>query len=310
MVEHVQVEEHDKGRNNIYNGGDGRFGVALKDDAPSKQTRDFLHLDMSTRPRSRSTSPDPWPISNSILKRIAYAGSLDEISNHPEGLSHIVSSLSTPSRHHGNSRNDDYSSLTTVPLACTLYQTGRHGPQNGFRLVLVDAGVMPGPIIEGLNGLGDIHPDTAEMILCRTDTATIIADIPDEDEEDPQTPTQARSISYHRLIQPLLESEAITHIPTHKGEITLQLRKQACYPLSRGKKPGSTSQAASTGRGFLFRTSSSTPDGSGCRAVVLVKEGCSPEAVEMEVVALLRKRRRGEECFLVFCKEGLEKVYG
>lgn len=64
----------------------------------------------------------------SILQQIASTGVLDEISNYPGAVRHHI-------YHSGNHRRDDIASRRS--LLFFVYQTGRDGPQNGFRLCIV-----------------------------------------------------------------------------------------------------------------------------------------------------------------------------
>lgn len=71
------------------------------------------------------------PLSPAVLQQIADSGTLDEISN-----------LSGAVRHHiywHGSRNEADHTLRKSMLFL-IYQTTRHGPQNGFRLVLIHEG--------------------------------------------------------------------------------------------------------------------------------------------------------------------------
>ena len=71
------------------------------------------------------------PLPPAILRQIATAGSLDEISNIRDAVrSHIF--------WHGK-RDEVTGKLRTSMIFC-VYQTAKYGPQNGFRLVLVHRG--------------------------------------------------------------------------------------------------------------------------------------------------------------------------
>jgi hypothetical protein len=71
------------------------------------------------------------PLPPAILRQIVTAGPLDEISNMPDAVrSHIF--------WHGK-RHEVTGKLRASMLFC-VYQTTRHGPQNGFRLCLVHRG--------------------------------------------------------------------------------------------------------------------------------------------------------------------------
>jgi len=66
-----------------------------------------------------------------ILRQIAIAGAVDEISNIPDAVrSHIF--------WHG--KRHEVTGKLEAPMLFCVYQTTRHGPQNGFRLCLVHQG--------------------------------------------------------------------------------------------------------------------------------------------------------------------------
>ncbi|KAI9677177.1 MAG: hypothetical protein M1829_002751 [Trizodia sp. TS-e1964] len=71
------------------------------------------------------------PLSPAILQQIASSGVLDEISNSPGAV-----------RHHIFWHSDRNTADNTLrkPMLFFIYQSTRHGPQNGFRLCLVHAG--------------------------------------------------------------------------------------------------------------------------------------------------------------------------
>ncbi|KAL9609604.1 MAG: hypothetical protein Q9167_005647 [Letrouitia subvulpina] len=71
------------------------------------------------------------PLSPAVLQQIADAGVLDEISNFPGAVRHHI-------YWHSNRNNADNTLLK--PMLFFIYQTTRHGPQNGFRLCLVQKG--------------------------------------------------------------------------------------------------------------------------------------------------------------------------
>lgn len=71
------------------------------------------------------------PVSPTLLREIAQAGALHEISNQPGAVRHYVF-------HHG--LRDPGTGRTRRPLLFVVYQTERHGPQHGYRLCLVHEG--------------------------------------------------------------------------------------------------------------------------------------------------------------------------
>ena len=70
-------------------------------------------------------------LSPAILQQIADTGILDEISNFPGGVRHHI-------YWHGN--RDKVDNTLRRPMMFFIYQTTRHGPQNGFRLCIVYKG--------------------------------------------------------------------------------------------------------------------------------------------------------------------------
>jgi len=64
-----------------------------------------------------------------LIVQLANSGSLDEISNAPDAVFEYV-------RHDGLTRGG----RTNKALFFAIYETGKHGPQNGFRLCLVHEG--------------------------------------------------------------------------------------------------------------------------------------------------------------------------
>jgi hypothetical protein len=77
-----------------------------------------------------------------VLHQIAVAGSLDEISNFPGAVRHHIFQ-------HGN--RDKAANTLRQSMLFFIYQTGRHGPQNGFRLCLIHRGfhIASGAKVEG-----------------------------------------------------------------------------------------------------------------------------------------------------------------
>lgn len=71
------------------------------------------------------------PLSPAILQQIAHGGALDEVSNHPGSVRHYIYWF-------GN--RDKADNTIIMPMLFFIYQTSRHGPQNGFRLCLVHSG--------------------------------------------------------------------------------------------------------------------------------------------------------------------------
>jgi hypothetical protein len=107
---------------------------------------------------------DDTPLASSRLVELATAGALDEISNSPGSVRDYI-------RNRGIVRDGK----TNRALLFVIYQTGRYGPQNGFRLCLVHEGFAVGedvagekaeaPVAQGVTefiGLGTPRPPIAE----------------------------------------------------------------------------------------------------------------------------------------------------
>ncbi|KAK0511830.1 hypothetical protein JMJ35_005680 [Cladonia borealis] len=71
------------------------------------------------------------PLSPAVLQHIAEASALDEISNFSGAVRHHIYWF-------GNRNKTD--NTLRMPMLFFIYQTARHGPQNGFRLCLVHEG--------------------------------------------------------------------------------------------------------------------------------------------------------------------------
>lgn len=71
------------------------------------------------------------PLSRVLLQKIADAGPLDETSNYPGAVRHHIYWF-------GNRNKAD--NTLSMAMMFFIYQTTRHGPQNGFRLCVVQSG--------------------------------------------------------------------------------------------------------------------------------------------------------------------------
>ena len=87
------------------------------------------------------------------LKHLANSGALDEISNISDG-----EGIESKVKMSGLTRDGK----TKKAVLFVIYQTECHGPQNGFRLALVEEGVMPHDAREILKGF--IAQDAAEFV--------------------------------------------------------------------------------------------------------------------------------------------------
>jgi hypothetical protein len=87
------------------------------------------------------------PLPPSILHQLALGSPLDEISNHPDAVRHHI--------FYHSDRNKKTNKLERSMLFF-VYQTGRFGPQNGFRLCLVHQGFH---IASATKGEGNLEDD-------------------------------------------------------------------------------------------------------------------------------------------------------
>ena len=87
------------------------------------------------------------PLSPAVLQHIAEAGALDEISNFSGAVRHHIYWF-------GNRNKTD--DTLRMPMLFFIYQTKRHGPQNGFRLCLVHEGFQ---IASATKSEGDVDDD-------------------------------------------------------------------------------------------------------------------------------------------------------
>ncbi|KAL1752819.1 hypothetical protein FB107DRAFT_219108 [Schizophyllum commune] len=243
-----------------------------------------------------SHSPSPWPPSTSLLKHIAYAGALDELPNAPPIRKHIASQGRSPSvypRHRDDSDPEDRTRKLFIYL---LYQSGMHGPQNGFRLLVGEAEICPADAENTLLARGEITLGTHELVYLKANGDIDV--VPDVEDGEPGC-----GAATSRIVDILTQSEAITAVPLIKGALSRKIRQEACYPRSVGKKPGPLSTAPLTGSGLLLRL---TEEGSGRVRGVLVKQDICPDESEKFVLEMMKDRT--EPC-LVVCEAGRSWVY-
>ena len=89
---------------------------------------------------------------SALIKEIACSGALDEISNSEQGeaIARYVGAL-------------ERDGSTNRAVLFVVYQTGREGPQHGFRLALVKEGATKEAAREQLKG--EIEQDAAEFVI-------------------------------------------------------------------------------------------------------------------------------------------------
>lgn len=116
------------------------------------------------------------PLSPVILQQIAHAGILDEISNYPGAVRHHI-------YWHGN--RDNANNTLRMAMMFFIYQTTRHGPQNGFRLCVVHSGfhIASATKSEG-NGEDDIDRLEKEILQGHMEVVFLGSKPPDYSESE------------------------------------------------------------------------------------------------------------------------------
>ncbi len=89
-----------------------------------------------------------------FIKELALSGALDEISNSEQG--EAIARYVAAKERNGS---------TYWAVLFVVYQTGRHGPQNGFRLALVEEGATKERAREQLKD--KIEQDVADFVIVR-----------------------------------------------------------------------------------------------------------------------------------------------
>ncbi|KAI0199527.1 hypothetical protein F4808DRAFT_432725 [Astrocystis sublimbata] len=74
---------------------------------------------------------DTTPLPTPMLREMANSGAFHEIANHPNTVRHHIYYFSMRHKKTGK---------TQKSIVFAIYQTSRHGPQNGYRLCLVHQG--------------------------------------------------------------------------------------------------------------------------------------------------------------------------
>ncbi|KAL1727513.1 hypothetical protein EV714DRAFT_217108 [Schizophyllum commune] len=251
----------------------------------------------SDNDNSSARPPSPWPPSTSLLKHIAHAGALDELSNAPSIRQQIATQGHSPSVYPRHRDDSDPEDRTRKPFLYLLYQSGMHGPQNGFRLLVGEAGICPADAENALLARGEITPETHELVYLKANGDIDV--VPNIEDGEPGC-----GAATSRIVDILTQYEAVAPIPLIEGALSRKIRQEACYPRSVGKKPGPLSTAPLTGAGLLLRLAE---EGSGrVRGVLLVKQDTSPEESEKFVLEMMKDRT--EPCMVV-CEAGRSWVY-
>ena len=95
---------------------------------------------------------------SAALRILANSGALDEISNSEDG-----DGIERRIRSFGSQGGHVKDGVTQQAVLFVIYQTGRHGPQNGFRLALVLEGVRVEDAREKLKGA--VEEDAEEYVI-------------------------------------------------------------------------------------------------------------------------------------------------
>ena len=96
---------------------------------------------------------------SAALRILANSGALHEISNSEDG-----DGIERQIRASGSQGGHVKDGVTRKAVLFVVYQTGRHGPQNGFRLALVLEGARGEDAREHLKGAGDQAPAADRVV--------------------------------------------------------------------------------------------------------------------------------------------------
>lgn len=217
---------------------------------------------------------------------------LDELSNHPEAGSiadHLARLNDRKSRRGPNPR------VTDKTTAFAYYQTGTHGPQFGYRLVLVEEGNDVDFVSSQLNARGPISGDTAEMLVFplnskengpgemivlaergnRSRSRLASGTEPDNDDADD---TDKRTIDYV-LNSSLLDNDIHIDISTFQpGTIAKRLRER-CRTQASLLTVGSYVQK------ITYSGVSTSGENAPSRLLVIIRSRNSPEEVEDDILS-------------------------
>lgn len=243
---------------------------------------------------------------------------LGELSNHPEAGSiadHLARLNDRKSRRGPNPR------VTDKTTAFAYYQTGTHGPQFGYRLVLVEEGNDVDFVSEQLNARGPISGDTAEMLVfplnSKKDGPGEMIVLPErgnrsgsrlesgtEPDNDDTDDTDKRTIEYV-LNSSLLDNDIHIDIPTFQpGTISNKLRQR------RSRTPRSLLTLCDDMQKITYTSSRQEDPG---QILVIIRRRNSPETVENEILSWINGQasesvEEGSGVCLVFEERGAGMV--
>lgn len=183
------------------------FATTHQCDSSSPKTNGFIDID--------DTDPIPdgsYPAGTSPLTHIIFSGLLGEYSNAPpihQGIPLVRRPRFMP--------RSVFAALPPriQPCLFALYQTGMHGPQNGWKLICVEEGNDPEEVGRYLEGLGRIERDSKGMIIFQPpwSAAHESAGVLDTAENDVNVQLLDDSPDdYARVISHLLHSSSIPSI--------------------------------------------------------------------------------------------------
>jgi hypothetical protein len=233
-----------------------------------------------------------YPPATTILTHIVYSTAYDEISNSPESITRTLTAYLPRQRSKSPTPH-----LTCQPYIFVYYQSGRHGPQNGWRLVSVEAGNEPRLVEERLHSLGPIEPDTRDFVVFGSNRDWVVV----RDDEEPTT--------QKRVLEVL---SCCSGIPLIQGvDIEEYIRRKGCYPMAL-KASHPISIAPATGRSLVFclpiyRGNVKGTGGKEGKVMIVVKEGSSPEDVDRSWKDLVERDTMavGDGDLLIFSDKGV-----
>jgi hypothetical protein len=258
-----------------------------------------------------------YPRAYTPLTHLAYGGPFyNEISNFPGVIARSVLDFGRPRRPRGSNAFAFYP--TDRPMVGVYYQTGQHGPQNGFTILLVEPGNDP-ELVESVvmdrHGPEGIAPKTREAAVFLRDGAGVDWVV---DERVPGVGAEADAKEgtlpepLRRWLRRLKDSgmlgslvEVSSHSSSDSYPMAKRIRKDAFY-TSNGEKNAPLSDKEFTERPTMFVVRQLQAEGTK-GLLVLVVEGHSPEEIEQQVLAHLQQPA-GEMSLLMAFGRGDEGV--
>lgn len=245
--------------------------------------------------RSRSSSPYYGPLNypraSPPLTHLAYGGPFSELSNAPGSIASHVLNSGRPRRPRGPSALPFYP--TTHPVLDVFYQTGKHGPQNGFVVLLAEPGNEPEEVervVRERYGERGITEETREAVVFLRDGGGVewvgderVPGVGVEGEGKEGVADEPVRRWLDRVRESGVLGDEVDVATQGEGEagdgpIARRIRLTACFP-KQWKKGLPLSEAEHTGMATMFVVVCGDK-----RLLVLVVEGYSPELVEKDVL--------------------------